>query len=235
MNFTFTGLSYLLLFFSLSFLSVRFYQNWRRENTTVAKTFFFYAITFLMSVIITVIGSFFFTNNTEVLRTVVILASFFQGLMSSFLGYVIFYLKIPRISPWFGFAAVFVLCLVSTFYTANSSFYPVLEANGAINWDIQTGPNIFRAIVLLITIIPISVIFFQEGIKTQDKTSRDKSFGLALLFLVGLFAGVLEFLLEQYLNLGTISSDFAILFLGIYLFFLVIFTQKPSSQKAYGQ
>ena len=235
MTFTFTGISYLVVFFSLFLLSVRFYQNWRRENTTVSKLFLFYAVTFLLSVAVTVIGSFFFTENTDVLKTVVIFASFFQGLMSSFLGYVIFYLKFPKIPPWIGFTPVFILCLASTFYTASSSFYPVLEANGAIDWDIQAGPNIFRAIVLLITIIPISVIFFQEGMKIQDKVSRNKSFGLALLFLVGLFAGVLEFLLEQYLNLGTISSDFAILFLGIYLFFLVIFTQKPSSQKSYGK
>lgn len=235
MNFTFTGLAYLLLSFSLSFLAVRFYHNWRKDNTAVPKLFFFYAVTFLASAVITVIGSFFFTENEDVLRLVVISASFLQGLMSSFLGYTIFYLRVPKISPWVGFVPVFILCLISTFYTANSPFYPALEENGAIDWDIQVGPNIFRAMVLLVTIIPISVIFFQEGIRTQDKTSRDKSFGLALLFLVGLLAGVVEFLLEKYLDLGSISSDFAILFLGIYLFFLVLFTQKPSSQKAYGQ
>lgn len=229
MNFTFTGLVYLVMSLSLFFLAVRFYHNWRKDNTAVPKFFFFYSITFLLSGIITVIGSFFFSENTEVLKFVVTCASFLQGLMSAFLGYAIFYLRIPKVSPWVGFFPVFILCLLSTFFTANSSFHPTLGGNGVIDWDIQTGPNIFRVVILLITIVPISVIFFQEGMRVKDKALRDKSFGLALLFLVGLFAGILDFFLEKYLHLGAISSDLAILFLGIYLFFLVLLTQKDSS------
>ena len=230
MTFSYTGLAYLLGFFAVGFLSYRFFQYWQKEKTVVSKFFFYFVATFTLFMLITAIGGLFFAENTQVLRWVVILAALVQSFGFAFVVYLIFYLKFPRISPWWGSAAVFLLGLATTFLTAITPFTPYLEASGGINWDIQHSQplvDIFRFFLFLITFLPLIVILVQQVKVSVDPRIKARAFGLGLIMVFGVLIGLLDFLLETILKLGAISSDIAMSVLGVVVLILIIFTQRP--------
>jgi hypothetical protein len=233
MTFSFTGLAYLLGFFAVSLLTYRFYQYWRRERTTVSKLFFCFCGIFGLFILITAITGLFFAKNIQILKGTVISAAFLQGLASAIIAYLITYLKFPKISPWSGFTIIFLLGLTATIITILVPFYPFLEESGAINWDFQPLANVFRFSVFLITFVPLTIILIQEFRASGDPFLRAKFLGMALLLLFGLITGLFDFLLENILKLGAISSDIIFGFFSFSLLILAFLTQKslPSEPK----
>lgn len=227
MDFSFTGVAYLLGFFAAGLLTYRFFQYWRREKTTISKLFLYFVGIFALFMLITAIAGLFFAKNTQILKGVVISAAFLQGLACAIIGYLIIYIKFPQISPWFGFLVIFLLGLTATILTIITPFHPFLETSRAINWDFQPLADIFRFLVFLITFVPLSIILIQQFKVSEDPYVKARSFGLGLLLIFGLITGLLDFFLENVLKLGAISSDIAFGFFGIALFVLVFLTQKP--------
>ena len=127
MAFSLTGAVYLFGFFALALLSFRLFQYRKREETTVSRLLFYFAGLLDLFFFVTALGSLFFAQNQEVLKGVVIIAAFLQGLAAAILGYLIVYLKIPRISPWFGFSAISVLALAAIAFTVVTPFFPRLD------------------------------------------------------------------------------------------------------------
>ena len=136
MTFSYTGLAYLFTTFALFPLTHRFFQYWKKDKTLLGKLSFYYAALFTLFIIITAIGGLFFAQNTLVLKGVVISAAFLQGLACAVIAYLVFYLKLPQISPWIGFGTVFLLGLVATVLTILIPFYPTLEEGRTINWNV---------------------------------------------------------------------------------------------------
>jgi len=79
MNLSFTGFSYLLGFFAIGLLTYRFFQYWRREKSTLSKLFLYVTLLFTLFMLITAIGGF-FGKNVQILKGVVISATFLQAL-----------------------------------------------------------------------------------------------------------------------------------------------------------
>jgi len=234
MSFSYTGLAYLLGFFALGLLSYRFFQYWQKEKTVVSKVFFYFAATFAFFMIITAIGSLFFAENTQVLRWVVILASLIQSFGFAFIVYLIFYLKFPRISPWWGSVAILILGLTTTYLTAVTPFAPYLEPSGGINWDIQHSQplvDIFRFFLFVISFLPLTLILAQQFKSTADAKIKARAFGLGLVMVFGIIIGLLDFLLETVLKLGATSSDVAMSVLSVVVIILIIFSQKPPTKE----
>jgi len=234
MSFSYTGLAFLLGFFAVGLLSYRFFQYWQKEKTVVSKVFFCFAATFALFMIITAIGGLFFAENTQVLRWVVILAALIQSFGFAFIAYLIFYLKFPRISPWWGSVVVFLLGLTTTFLTAITPFSPYLEASGGINWDIQHNQplvDVFRFFLFLITFLPLIVILVQQVKVSADPKIKARAFGLGVVMAFGVLISLLDFLLETILKLGAISSDIAMSVFGVVVLILIIFTQRPPKKE----
>jgi len=230
MAFSYTGLAYLLGFFAIGLLTYRFFQYWQREKTTTSKLFFYFTGALALFMLITAVGGLFFARNTLILRWVVILAAFVQGIAFAVIAYLILYLKVPRISPWIGFTTLFLLGLATTILTALTPFYPYLELNGGINWDVQHNQplvDIFRFFLFLITFIPLIVILIQQMKTSENPTVKARVFGISLALFFGILIGLFDFLLETVLKLPSISSDIAMGFLSVIVLILVFRTQKP--------
>jgi len=227
MTFSFTGLAYLLGFFAVGLLTYRFFQYWRREKTTVSKLFLYSVGIFCFFMFITAVIGLFFAKNTQILKGSVISAAFLQGLACAVFGYLIIYLKFPRISPWFGFSVVFLLGLTATALTIVIPFHPFLEETGAINWGFQPLADLFRFLVFFITFVPLAFILTQQFRISEDFYIKARSLGMGLLLLFGLITGLFDFFLENVLKLGAISSDIALGLFSLSLFILVFLTQKP--------
>jgi len=228
MSFSFTGLAYLFSFFGLGLLSYRFFQYWKREKTTLSKLFLYFISIFEFFIFITAIAGLFFAKNIQILKVVVVSDIFLQGLASAIVGYLIIYLKFPKVSPWLGFWIIFLLGLATTVLTIIIPFEPSFDPSGAIDWDVGKFPtSILRTIIFLITFLPLVVIMFQQFITSKDFYIKTKALGLGLICLFGLIMGFLDFFLEKILKLGAISSDIAMGFLSVIVLILVFRTQKP--------
>ena len=133
MNYSITGFAYLGTFLSAGFLTYRFFQYWKKEKTIVARLFFYSMAIFSLFFLVTLIPTLFFSQNAFLLKGVVIITAFLESLACAFLGYLIFYLKIPRVSPWIGFSIPLILGITATVLSIIVPFEVFLEQGGAIN------------------------------------------------------------------------------------------------------
>jgi hypothetical protein len=226
-TFSFTGVAYLIGAFVIGLLAYRFFQYWRRERTTVAKGFLWFAIIFSFFMLVTAIAGLFFADNTQVLRATVIGAAFLQSLGFATIAYLVFYLKFPQISPWFGFFPILLLGLIATALTAIIPFSPYLEPSGGINWDIQPLADIFRFFLFVITFLPFGFLIIQQAKQSKDPIVKARSIGIGLALGFGVIVGLLDFFLETILQLGAVSSDIAMSVLSFVVLLVILFTQKP--------
>ena len=229
MTFSFTGAAYLIGFFAIGLLAYRFFQYWRREKTTVAKGFFWFAIIFALFMLVTAIAGLFFADSTQILKATVISAAFIQSFGFATVAYLIIYLKLPKISPWVGFSLVLFLGLLATVLTTMIPFNPYLEPSGGINWDIQPVADIFRFFLFIITFLPFGFLIVQQAKSSKDPAVRARSIGIGLVLGFGVMVGLLDFFLETILQLGATSSDIAMAILSFIVLIVIFLTQKPPS------
>jgi len=236
MAFSFTGFAYLLGFFAIGLLTYRFFQYWQQERTVISKLFFYSVGVFCLFIFIHASAGLFFADNTLILKGTVALSTFLQSIACAIFGYLIAYLKFPKVSPWFGFLIVFLLGLIATYLSIVVPYIPpsapFLEPSGGINWGFQPLADILRYFIYSAICLPLGIIFFQQFRTSKDPSVRAKAIGLATLFVFGLVAGMFDLFLESFLKLGAISGDIVFGFLSIALFIFILFVQKsPSPEK----
>lgn len=232
MTFSYTGVAYLLSFLGIGLLSYRFFQYWQREKTTTSRLFFYFALFFALFTFTTAIPSLFFSQDTHILRWVVILAATIQIFPLSIVGYLIIYLRFPRISPWLGFATIFLLGLGSAIFTIIIPFQPYLEVGGGINWDIPPIVNYIRSVIFSVTFLPLFFILIQQTKASREPFVKARALGLGIGIGFGAIAGLFDFFLEPTFNLPAISSDIAMAAISIIVIMTILFTkQVPAPQK----
>ena len=232
MSFSLTGLSFLFGAVSIGMLVFRFFQYWREEKNTTSKLFFWFTAMFPIFMLLVAVGSLFFADNAQILKLTVVLATLFQGIACSIIGYMIIYIKFPSVSPWWGAIPIFLLGMFATFSSIFLSYSPRLEPDGGINWDIPLSLGITRSILFLITFLPLILILIQQIRGSSDAFVRTKAFGLSIVLIFGIIMGFLDFFLETVLGLSAISSAIVLIFLSIIVFFIIFITQKaPKKQK----
>ena len=231
MIFSYTGLAYLLGFFAVGLLSYRFFQYWQKEKTVVSKLFFYFTSILSLFMLVAAVTGLFFADNTAALRITVILSTFIQGWSFAVLGYLIFYLKFSKVSPWIGFSFLLSLGMVATYFVIKIPFTPYLESNGGINWDIQPLVDTIRSCVFALAFIPVILIILQQLRETNDPAVKAKAWGIGLALTFGVVVGLFDFLLEKILKLGALSSDVAMAVVSVVIFVTVFFTQKPPKKE----
>jgi len=231
MPFSFTGINYLVGFLLTGVLVVRFLQCWRKEKTVTTQLFFYFSLALNIYFLAAAIGGLFFAKDLMVLRAIILISTFCQGLAAAFMGYLFFYIKIPNISSWYGFGIISILAIGSILFTVASPPNPFLEAGRFINWDIPLLAGVFRCLVFVAGFLPMCIIFFRQSSLAKDKSVRLRSSGLGLLLLIVLMVAPFDFVLSHLLGLEAFGSDLAITTTYVSLFFVLILTQKPASPK----
>ena len=232
MVFSYTGIAYLLAFFAVGLLTYRFFQYWQNEKTTTAKLFFYSIGMFALHMLITAIAVLFFILDGQILKILTLLTIFIQNVGLSVCGSLIIDLKFPRISPWWGFLIVSFLGLVTLVLYISIPFSPHLEESGGIDWDNQPLPGMLRFFIFLITFLPLAIILIQQIRISEEPLIKKKALGLSLVLIFGIVAALSDFFLETILKLNTISSDIAMIIVGLVALIVIFFTQKPPSPKA---
>jgi len=231
MNYSTTGLAYLSLFIVLSYLIYRFLKYFQVKITTTSKLFFLLILPFWILSGIRTAGGLFFANDPAFLKLTIPLTSFLEAIAFAVGGYLFFYLKLPKFSPWFGFFPILILGLIVTFSNINTSFEPFLESSGAINWDIGASP--FPILLLrffLFGIIFVSLIFiYKDSLKSPDLYVKKRAQRVIIFFLVGMVFLVFNFIFLKIFQIGAILSDFGLVALSLLLFspFTLVSQKEP--------
>ena len=235
MNYSFTGVAYLILFLALGFLTYRFFQYWKREKDPVSKLLLFFAALFALFSFIHTIGGLFFANNQAFLIGAINAGSFIQALAFSVIAYFIIYIKLPQISPWWGSLPVLILGLVAAILTVAAPACPFLEESRAINWGFPFGvQSILRFFLFFAIFIPGVIIFLQQFKTSKDPYAKRKSLGIALSLIFALMVGLLDFLLINLLKLDPIWRDMTSIAIGIILLITLLLTlPRPLSKSSY--
>lgn len=229
MVFNYTGLVYFVGFLIFGFLTHRNYKNWKSNRSVFSKDFVFLGICFALFCLLTSVGAFFFSQNPQFLKFVVVSATFLQGLAMAFFAHLVFYLKFPRISPWIGFSMLLVLTLVATFITASSSFSPFLSGK-TIDWNFPLLSNILRGVILLLGLIPISIVFFKDGLASSIPEVKRKTAIFMSIFGIGFLIIMLQFFFGEKLGVSASFSDFLLLFVYFGALALIFVKPEPNLQ-----
>ena len=229
MNYSTTGLAYLSLFIVLSYLIYRFLKYFQVKITTTSKLFFLLILPFWILSGIRTAGGLFFSDDQTFLELTIDAATFLEAIGLAVGAYLIFYIKFPKISPWFGFFPILILGLVATFLTVNTSFKPFLESSGAVNWNIEASsfPLLFLRFFLF-GIVFVSLIFiYKQSLKSSDLSVRKKAQRVIIFFLIGIGVITFNFIILKIFQLGTIWLDFGLVALSLLLFFSLITQEEP--------
>lgn len=229
MGFSYTGLSYLILFFTVGFLAYRFFQYWRQKKDKISRLFFYFAFTLCLFAFTRAVSGLFFADNIRILKASIFLVIFFESIAAAIAAYITIFIKMPKISPWLGFfvfsllgAMVIILTYVSHPYS------PFLDAHKAINWQVSSNLlyDVLRFILLFIPFFSLIVILIQQFKNSKDSFARTRAIGLSCLLFLGIIIGLLDFFLIGVTKLPAISRDIVTGFLSILLFVVVFLTQK---------
>lgn len=224
MNYSITGIVYLIFFIVLSYLLYRFLEYFKKDRTTVSKLFFLLTLPFWIFVLIRTISGLFFATNLDFLKFTFGAAAFLEAIGLAIGAYLISYLKFPNISPWFSFSLIFVLGLVATFFTINIPYQPFLEQDLTINWNLDVVPFpllLLRLFIFMIIFIPL-ILFFKDLLKSEESALKSRAQKLILFFSFGLIVVILDFIILKFFRLGTIWRDISFIALSIILFFSLI-------------
>ena len=226
MTITTTGLFDLFLFFAIILFVRRFYQYWKEEKSYFSKLSLYFSIFFALWPFFTSIGGLFFVNNLSALKTFFLVGTFSQMIAFALFGALLVYLKVPKISPKLAFLIIFLLGSISLGLYASSPFFPFLEESGSINWNEDLLGGILRFLIFIATLLPLGVILIKQGLISEDRQIRIRSFVMGSLFLLGLFFAPFDFFLNRLLRLGSLGSDIVILILVAFLFLVIFLTRK---------
>ncbi len=222
-----TGFGYLATLIPVWFLTYRFFQYWKKEKTLVAKLLFYSMAIFSVFLIICTVPTLFFANNTFLLKTFgVIISAFFQVLGCAVLGYLIFYLKFSKISPWIGFFAICFMGAAGIILSIITPFEVFLEPDGSINWGYRGIADSLIGLMYILTFLPLVIILFKQFKTTNNFYVKNRAIGLSAMFFIIMFVVFFDYGLEKMFNLRAVTSDYVQIILGIFLFIFLVITQK---------
>lgn len=233
MFFSLTGLAYFILFLSLGLLTFRFFQYWRRKRDVIAKLFLFFVIPFTLFALVRAVSILFFAQNLNALLVSILLVVFLQSLAAAIVAYLVFYLKLPKVSPWLGFLLVFLFGLAITVLTSHMPYEPSLGAGGVISWkllpsELSTLYSILRLVIILLAFLPLIIIFLQQFLSSQEVILKKRALGLSLILIFGILLGLIDFILSNLSGWqATILRDYLAITISLLVFLTVFFTQKP--------
>lgn len=232
MSFSFSGIAYTLLFFSLLFLTHRLYQYRRQRNDVVSKIFLFFSLSFLFFAFVRSVTGLFFADNAMILNGSRILVALIEAFAAAIVAYLIIHLKFPKISPWLGFSVILAIGLLAAIGDSIAIRQPSLGKLGVIEWgevgSFSLAIMVIRLTILLLTFIPLAFILLQQFKTSEDVFIKKKSLGLGLVVIIAIIFGFVDFILTSIFENAAIYRDVTMIVLSIILFVVILITQKPA-------
>lgn len=220
MAFSLHGLVWLLNSIAWGFLTFRFWQSFKRIKGKVSEFFFYFALCSTISYFIHAIYGLFFADNFFIVRWGIVLGIFVLLIGFAFFGYLIVYMKFPKIPAKFGFLFVLILAIVQLILNSLYPPTPTLEISKIIG-VLQPSIGILTFIIIAGSSFPLGIILIQEGFSLSGE-ARIKSLGLGILCLLGIVLALFLSILEM----EPLRTILAICWpVGIFL--LGFLTQKP--------
>lgn len=237
MTFSFTGIAYLTLLFTLGYLDYRFFQYWRKEKDAISKYFFYFISFFWLFALVRTIGGLFYVNNPSFLEKTLDIGAFIQAFAFAVVAYIIVYIKFPKISPWFGFILILILGLITAAFTIITSFNPQLELSGAIDWGSPSSRSclimsILKAFLFCVTFIPLTIIFLSQFKTAKDPYTKRKTLGISFSLLFITAVALFDVLFLNVFKLGAIWRDIGFIIFSIILLITLILTLPRSLTKS---
>ncbi len=229
MGFSITSLPYLVSLASACFLAYRFFQYWKVGKTVLSKFFFYFVAIFSLFLSVTTFATMFFGKNIPLLKGAVIVTAFLEGVGAAFLGYILVYVLLPRISPWVGFSIPILLGTTAAVLSALTPFDIFIEPSGLINWGYRPIADTLRNAVYLLTFFPMIIYLFVQYRKADNFYVKQRALGLEALFIFVMIIILLDYGLEIILSLPTYINEMVQVVLGIFLFIFLFLTQKSPS------
>lgn len=230
MSFSTTGLAYLLGSVTMALLVNRFYIYWQHQKTVVSKLFVLFLATLNLFFLVAAVSGIFFAGDAKLLKTTVFVSAFLQIISGAIVGYLLFYLKFSKISPWVGSAVIVAIGLLTLILTIVIPFNPYLQVDRAINWDIPLSVGVLR-LLMFVPLLPMGVVCIAEGRKMEGET-RSRFLAIGVLFLFGFLISPSDFILNQVIGFGARGSDIAMASMG-FLFLAVVLAIQRNAKPTY--
>lgn len=135
---------------------------------------------------------------------------FFVNTGFSFAGYLVFYLRFPKIPPAFGFRVFFIWGTAIMFSTVVLPIRFFVFPDGQIELFLPPLTAIMTFGLILVTSLPLGIIIIKQALTLKSQKERIKSLSLGVTCLAGVTAA-LFFTLISTLELRLILSIIMVL------------------------
>ena len=222
--FSFTGIVYAPISFVFSFVTYRFYQEWKKSQTTVGRDIF---VVFLSLTLVCFSGAFagtIFTHSATGIIWMLIVSSILLTFANGLLGHLFVHLKFPKISAWWGFGIIFLYGSVVTVLSIFSDIQPKFEVSGGIDWGLPNNIDYLRSIVYFMGTVPISIVYLNKYRQTNERHLKSEYLFLTMVFLFALAVVIVDFIIEPLIGAEALLSEIALLIfaiIGMVLYFIL--------------
>ena len=145
------------------------------------------------------------------------------GLPLGVIGYLAAYLKLPKISPNYGFFITFILSLafgvLNLFYSA--AFPP--ESEKFVSWEFYPILGTLSSLIFIIPSVFIIISFFQQASLVSEEMVKIKSIGFGIAFSLAVLAAGLNLIFADFARSNSSISDTGLTLVSLIIFFIFIF------------
>lgn len=216
------GLVWLLVAIVWGYFAFRLNQLYRRTKMRIPQFLFYASCCFLFPILIGALLGFFFVNSLLILKWAIIISVFITAIGFSFFGYLIFYIKFPKISPKFGFLIVFILAILTLILYILLPPVPLVTPTGEVIWNLHFLPAVWFFLLATGTVLPFGIITIREGLSLQSLKEKIKALGLGIMSISGVIIIFFLVMIEALL-----VKRILLIIWAVSIFLLTYLTQKP--------
>jgi hypothetical protein len=232
---TTTAIGFILLSLGLALYGLRFLKALRVDAPPNDRTGFLISLYFLGFAFqngVIGFGTLFLASSPEGLFFVSILADSFLTLVAIFGIYIIYYILIPKESPWFAMVFTFILGLIEVSLDIILHVQPFVTSAKGIDWNAPFLPSLILFYLLLISIGASLYIFMRLFFQAKSKEIKVLSLVLAIAAAGGITDGFVGFVLAPLIKINDITTGIYDVGIGIIsIFFIVTFLYFSISGK----
>ncbi|MDP6796743.1 MAG: HD-GYP domain-containing protein, partial [Candidatus Krumholzibacteria bacterium] len=163
-----------------------------------------------------------------------VLSSFLLTFGNASFAYAFFRSRLPRFSPWTGFALLAVLGTAVSFWTIWTPVHPSVDSHGGIYWGLPFKLSALRGAIYFLGIGPLIPVEWSRFRCAQHRLERSSSLGFFLIFATVLAIVAIDFYYEPLSGAPALMSEVTILLatvLSIILYAAVNFGVLRNSER----
>lgn len=230
MTITTTAMGFSLLSLGLGFCGLRFFHAFQkmaaaRHGRRTSILLYLFLFNFALVTGMLGLGSLFFAEKQKIFSAIILTSNFFLTSTAVLGMYLVFYIFLPTVSPWFGTIPAFLSGAILIALSFLSSPQPFVTETRVVDLDLSRGASIALAYTLFFSIGSIFVIFSRLARDAKTFEVRMISWIMAVSAFAGIMNAFIRYLLPERIGTNFLSA-------GLYdtvhivsgLIFIVLFT-----------